>query len=350
MSEATPTPGNGDASAADPLDRLESYLQAEGGEEAPQETAETSAEPTDEPAGDAQAQSAEPQLTTAQLAAVLGLDEADIEVDEDGEPVFKTKIDGKDGAVKFGDLRKTYQLQGHAENRAREAAQREQAAERKMQEADQAIQAKLQEQQSYVQNLGALAQVLQQELQGEYGAINWPELYRSDAGAARELEQRFQQRQARINTVLQNAAAHSQRVQQQAEQSRQANAEKAKEANIRRLYSLIPEWKDSATAAKEARDIQEWIETSGFDATDIDLNKASQVAMLRRAWMHDTLQKSKPATEKKLRLAPKLVKPGTPPQTDGKSAVLKTLKQQARGTGTQANRAIERWFMEKGLA
>lgn len=353
MTTPNPTAGNSDAST---LDRLEAYLAAEDGIEENDNDAEgdkpdapTAAKP-DKPESDDPAKSQEPQFTTAHLAAYLGVEESEIDVDADGQPVFKTKIDGKESTAKFSDLRKNYQLQGHAENRAREVAEKEKAAERKMQEAEQAVHAKLQEQQQSLQQLASINAVLQEELKGEYQSINWDELWQANPAQARQLERRFEQRQGRINAVFQEIQQRNARAQHEAETQRKANEDKSKAAQVTRLLTLIPEWKDASIADKERSEIATWLQKSGFEPEDLDLNKASQVYLLRKSWQHDTLQQSKPEIEKKLREAPNLVKPGTPPQNDGNSATLKSLKQQVKQTGGNGTKAVAQWLMETGKA
>jgi hypothetical protein len=357
MTTPNPIP-SGDASTPDPVGRIERFLAAQDDSSGqPDEAAQAGdADPAeanpDGPKDDARAKDTEPQFTTAHLAAYLGVDESDIDVDEEGQPVFKTKIDGKESAAKFADLRKSHQLGVSAENRAREAAEREKAAERKLQEADQAIQARFQDQQRSMQELHQMNAILQDELRGEYQAVPWDDLWQSNPAQARALERKFEQRQARITGVAQQINARAQQAAQQAAQQRAANEQQALANERRRLTDLIPEWKDSTVAEKERKDLLEWIDKSGIDRDGLDLNKASQVALVRRAWKHDTLQQSRPAIENKVRTAPKLVKPGqsSQPGESGDKAILKSLKQQARSTGRTSSKAVMDYLMATGKA
>jgi AcrR family transcriptional regulator len=360
MENGNPTGSNSGATTADPIASIEAFLAAEDGDSTTgqdegaqaSDAAQNAAKPTDKPADGDQPNGQEPQFTTAQLAAYLGIEESEIDVDEDGQPVFKTKVDGKESTAKFTDIRKAHQLGTHAENRTREAAEREKAAERKLQEADQAIQAKYQEQQETVKTLGQFAAVLQHELNGEIQQQPWDQLWEQNPAQARKLERYYSDRQARVNGILQQIAQRETQAKQQAEQARQANEEKAKEAQIRRLFELIPDWKDQNVAEKERMELLSWVAKSGFDASDLDLNKASQVALLRRAWQHDTLQKSKPAIEAKVRSAPKLIKPGqSPAQDGGKATKLRSLQQNIRNASSaDSTKAFAEFVIAAGLA
>jgi hypothetical protein len=353
MDQQNPTGSDAGASTpTDPVDRLERFLAAQDdstGDTSDENAGETEAKETDEPKEDARAKDDEPQITTAQLAAFLGVEESDIDVDDDGMPVFKTKVDGKEGTAKFADIRKSHQLGVHAENRVREAAEREKAADRKLQEAEQAISARQQHLEANLQQINALTAIANEELGREYQSINWAELRQQDPGRAALLEVEFQKRHGRIQSVFQDINMRRAQAQQVAEAQRKANEEQAFATQVRRLTELIPEWKDPATADKERGEIQAWMRRTGVE--DVDLTKASQVYLLRKTWQHDTLQQAKPAIEKQVRSAPKLVKPGTAQTADtSNTALLKNLKQQVKQTGGRSPKAVADLLMAKGLA
>jgi hypothetical protein len=353
MSDMQPTAGDGGASTSDPVDRIEAFLSAQDGDsnETDSSTSDSSAK-TDKPESGDPAKESEPQFTTAHLAAYLGVDESDIDVDDEGQPIFKTKIDGKESAAKFSDLRKTYQLQGHAENRAREAAEREKAAERKLQEADQVIQQRHAQVEQNLQQVQQLAAIAGDELGREYNAIPWAELKQADPGRAALLEVEFQKRAQRIQGVFSDINNRRTQAQQQAEQQREAQKQESLAREFRRLTEIIPEWKDQAVAEKERHELLAWIEKSGIDRDGLDLTKASQVALVRRAWKHDTLQASKPAVENKVRTAPKLVKPGqAQTQGEGNAQRVKALKQQIRSSKPgDSTKAFADFLLGTGLA
>ena len=358
MEQQNTTPDGG-ASTPNPIDRIQAFLAAEDGDSTGQtdDAGDGDADPKnaannpDDPQDGVPGKDGEPQITTAHLAQFLGIEESEIDVDDSGQPVFKTKINGKEGTAKFQDFLKDYQLRGHAENLTHEAAKLEKAAERKLQEADQVIQAKYAEQHEAHRQVASLALAMQQELQTERQSYNWDSIWSADPAQARALERRLDEKQQRINGVMQQIAMRDQHVRANAEAQRKANEEKAANAQAERLLKLIPEWKDQAVYAKERQELLSWLEKSGFDPDEVDLSKASQVHLLRKTWQHDTLQKAKPAIENKVRTAPKLVKPGTTPQAEtGNTAELKNLKHQVKQTGSSGTKALEAWLLKSGKA
>lgn len=343
MEEQNPTPGNEGAST---LDRLERYLAAQ---DAPEQTA-SHPEQSDEPAraapqvepddGDQEQESQPQQFSTSDVAKWLGVDESTLDVDEDGTIKVKTKIDGQEGAAKFADLLKNYQIQGHAENKAREVAERERAIQARAQEVEQQAQQRL-------QHLEQLATVASQELMREYQSIDWNALRQADPGQYAALRADFQERNAKLQGVYQNIQQQNAQREAQAERSRAEAL--AREAE--RLPSLIPEWKDDATKARESRELMEWGQKIGYAPEvlqRLNTSTALDIATFRKAMLYDKLQSSKPDVENKVRTAPKLVKPG---QTQAQSAAqkLSNLKQAVKKSGGNQD-AVAAYLLAKGIA
>lgn len=348
------TPDTGGASTPDPIDRIEAFLAAEDGDTTGQpddtpDDPQPAAKTTDDPKDGVPAKDGEP-LTTAQLEAILGLEEGSVDIDEEGQPVFKTKIGGKEGKAKFQDFVKDYQLRGHAENVAHEAAKAQQAAERKLQEAEQVIQQRHAQVDQSLQHVQQLAAVAQDELMREYNSIPWNELRQADPGRAALLEVEFQKRAGRIQGVMGDINNRRAQAMQAAKQQQEKAEQERTQSEARRLLELIPEWKDRELANKEYRELTGWMEANGYG--DVDMMRSSQVMLARNAWKHATLEKSRPQVENKVRTAPKLVKPGQSTQPGDKSdePQLRNLKQQARMTGGNSVKATAAWLLAKGLA
>lgn len=349
MNDENPTAGDSGASITD---RLEKFLDAgnspapEPKEAATQEAApeaeaiEASAE-TEKPDDGAPEKATQPQLTTVELAKVLGIDESALDVDADGNVSIKTKIDGKDGAAKFSDLLKTHQIQGHAENRAREMAQREAAFQTRTQEAEQAFQQRL-------NHAEQLATVAAQELMGEYQQYDWKALdQHEDQGAVAALKLKFQERQQKIKSAFEGINTHRQQLGQQAEVQKQARLQTERE----RLPTLIPEWKDQTVAVKESGEIADWMLKRGYPREAVESlhnSTAQDVATFRNAMLFDKLQQSKSVVENKVRLAPKIVKPGQA-QTDAAGQAVRNLKQSVTKSGGK-NGSLEAYLLATGKA
>jgi hypothetical protein len=311
-------------------------LSAGSGSEEGQGESQGSAQESDVATdGDGQ-QSDEPQLTTTHLAKYLGLDEAALDLDEDGTVKIRTKVGGVEGAAKLQELVKSYQLQKHVDERAREASEREKALDTRTKEVEAQFTQRLQ----YAEGL---ANVAANQLLQEFQSIDWLALERQDAGTAALWKQKFQEKQAQLRGVFHNIQQEKAGLQNKSSAETQAALQK----EAQRLPELIPEWKDAAVAAKERDEIREWAIKAGYEPSEIDnISKAHHVRMLRKAMLADRLQASKPEVENRVRKAPMLVKPGQAVQnSDGQK--LQNLRTAVKKSGGKSD-AVEAYLLGTG--
>ncbi|HEU4636892.1 MAG TPA: hypothetical protein VFS41_11975 [Edaphobacter sp.] len=330
-----PTP-DGDASTLDPLTRIERMLAADSGTENESQDSESADDV--KPDGDGQ-QSTETQLTTSDLAKLLKLEEGALDLDEEGNAVFKTKVDGVEGAAKLQDLLKSYQLQEHVDRKSREAAERERALQKRAEEEE----AKFQERIQYADRLNNIAA---QQLLQEFQSIDWKALEQQDPGSAALWRQKFQERHGQLQQI-----AHA--IKQEKDQAEQKSAAAKREAlakEAEKLPVLIPEWKDAVVAAKEKAELLDWAAKAGYEAEELEAitSKARNIQLLRKAMLADRLQATKPEIENKVRQAPKLVKPGQPSTESSKEQNLKNAKTAVKKSGGKSG-AVEAYLISAGL-
>lgn len=340
MEEQNPTPQADEAGGASTLDRLERYLAAsdapdQTNQQEPQAQADDAAPEDVKPDGDGQ-QSEQPQLSTSDLAKLLGLEDGAIDLDEDGSVKLRTKVDGVEGAAKLQDLLKSYQLQEHVDKKAREAAELQKSLQARQQEAEQQFNQRLQ----YAQNLvGIAANQLMREFQSE----DWATLEATDPGQAALKRQKYQERHAELRGVEYAITQHN----AQQETQRSQEREQFLQQEAQRLPQVIPEWRDEAVASKERVEIRDWALKQGFQAQDLDqVVHASHVAVMRKAMLFDKLQQAKPAIENKVRTAPVLVKPGQPAQ-NSQAQTLQSLRQAVRKSGGKGN-SVQEYLLAAG--
>lgn len=347
MDQENPTTGDSGASIAE---RLERYIAAD---DAPEQTSQqpepqareegTAATESVEAVEGVQPEVEEPQISTDVLAKFLGIDASMLDVGEDGQPVFKTKIDGREVPAKFQDFLKDYQIRGHAENKAREAAEAQKAFETKAREAEQALVQRFEQAEQ-------LAKFAAEELLAEYRGIDWAQLdQHPDQGAVAALKMKFQERQQKILNSL--GAIQQQRAQLQ--QKSAAEAQAAQQAIVaretERLHTYIPEWKDPVARAKDDAEMTTWALNSGFSKEELGtFVMAHHINTVRKAMLYDKLQSAKPEVENKVRTAPKLVKPGQA-APKGPAAELQSLRSEVRKTGGKGD-SFAQYLLKSGLA
>lgn len=341
-----PTSPTADAS---PLDRLERFLSAD---EAPEpqatpepETAqepeqadaptETDSEPADEPKPDSETPN---EYHLSDIAKLLGADESALDVDDDGNVLVRTKVDGQEGKAKFSDLVKSYQLQGHVDKQVREAAEMRKAA----QEQAQAVQQQVQIQQQLV---GQMAEVKAVEAElGKYHAINWRDLYDSDPATAAKLDHQYrelQQQHAQKVNVVQQAG-------QQVDAIQYESNLKTLHRESAALAKALPEWSDTKRATEESAGIKKMLISMGYDERDIEQKTDANgrivnwgimdhkaILIARESWLYRQQQTANRTAEKQVRAAPKIIKPGTSGQGNNPAKTIQNLKNAVRSTGSR---------------
>lgn len=334
MDQEQPTSPAADAS---PIDRLERFLSAD---EAPEPQAspapieqrepkqadaptETDSEPADVPKPDSETPN---EYHLSDIAKLLGADESTLDVDDDGNVMVRTKIDGQEGKAKFADLVKSYQLQGHVDKQVREAAEMRKAA----QEQAAAVQQQAQIQQQLV---GQIADVKAVEAElGKYHAINWRDLYDSDPATAAKLDHQYRELQQQHAQKVEAVNQAHQQIQQQSEQQRQVTLVEERKA----LLKAVPEWTDDERAAKDKEAIMADLKSRGYSERDLqNLSDHKAVLLARDAWLYRQQQTANKAAEKKVRAAPKIIKPGASGQGNSQAKTLQNIKSDVRRTGSK---------------
>ena len=154
----------------------------------------------------------------------------------------------------------------------------------------------------YAQMLPALQERLQQPVEQE---PDWDTLYDTDPTMAAKAERQWRKQQEERAAQLQAVEAERQRMmgleQQRLEQMQARYFEEQREI----LPELIPEWRDSSVASKEAKDIRGFLLKEGFSEQDVNgLTNATLVKLARKAMLYDqgqtraTEAKKKPKTQK----------------------------------------------------
>ena len=328
MTDEKPTTEEGGASIAE---RLEAKWTAEDAakgsqQEASPETPDVEAKQSE---SDGEEQEAGPQLSISDVAKILGVDETALDVDEDGTVKVKTKVDGKEGAAKFAELLKSYQLQSHVDARAREVAESHRQAQERVQQFESYAQQKAMEFEQ-IFNAG------RQAIMGEFGNVDWDSLSKNDWPTYIEKRHAYEAKVAQLQQIKDAADQEAQNF-HQAQQYRQAQRLAAEQE---RLTTLVPEWKDEAVRVQELGKLVPWLQQKGVSRESLAaldnslLADAGLIAALRAGMVAEGKAPKAMELEKKVRAAPKLVKPGQPIDANQRGAeTIKELRDKVRRTG-----------------
>lgn len=276
----------------------ESEEEVEASEDVVDESVE--AEPSDvDDQGEEPSESQEIELS--HIAEYLGATEDQFIVNDDGDLMIKTKIDGVEGKAKFSDILKSYQLEGHLNKQSTELAETQKALQTKLAEADGQLSQK-------IQQLEDLSQLAYNELLSDYNKVNWDELRADDPGEWSARQTDYKNRQSQIATLYQNAQDQRSEITATAKITPERIADE-KSA----LLKAIPEWADETVFSKEWTSVGEYAVSSGFTAEEYQKNTDHRfIVLLNKAKQFDALNKESQEVTKQVRKAPKIAKPGSP--------------------------------------
>lgn len=187
------------------------------------------------------------------------------------------------------------------------------------------------ERQQYAQLLPALAERLEQQVVEE---PDWDTLYDTDPNMARKAERQFRKQKEEREAQLQAIRAERERIQVlDAENQERMKAEfTAQQREM--LPEIIPEWRDTKVAQKEATDLRSFLLKEGFLEADInELRHAGLVKLARMAMLFDQGQSKAVKAKAKPKPKAKTMKTGTRGTQPRPKAASEQALQRARQTG-----------------
>lgn len=323
MSMENPTAADS-GSDASTLSRLESFLTAEDTpEEQDQDTQADAQQANDETATDEQFQVEEsPEYQLTDIAKLLGAEESLLDVSDDGNILVKTKIDGQEGTVKFQDLIKSYQLQGHVDRQVREAAEIRKAAEQQAMQ----LQQQMQVQQNLTGQYGEIKSI-ESEL-AQYQNVDWNAWYDQDPVSASKASHQMQALQSNYYVKVNEVRTTEQGLYQQIDQNKKAMLQQEHQA----LLNKIPDWANQDKQKAIIADIVGELQTRGVSQrTALAIDENHELMLLARdAMLYRQSQTGKDATVKTVRQAPRIIKPGSSQPSNRQAETMKQLHANVR--------------------
>ena len=301
MSEETMTPeqGSGELTVNEAAAKFEGFLSA--GEDSNEQPDTVETEQEDSADYEEAAEATEDEVVDADDVEVEDDDESEVEEEELEETRYTVKAAGEEKEVTLEELMQGYQLGADYTKKTQELAENRKAVEA---EAKAILEAK-QVRDTYAQRLQAIEQFL---TQGQDSSEDLAAMKENDpigyAVKVAELTEKKEQ--------LAQVRAEQERIAQQQQADRQQEMARLVQQEATKLSQVLPEFSDPTKGEQIRNEIRNYGKSVGF--TDNELSQvydSRHVLMLHKAMMYDKLQKSKPAVNKKVAQAPKMVKSGT---------------------------------------
>ena len=248
---------------------------------------------------------------------------ADEEAPTETPQAYTVKVDGEEFEVTLDELRDGYQRQSDYTRKSQSLAE-----QRKAYEAN--LQAVQNERNQYAQVLEQMSENQNYQLQ-QFEDINWKELKDDDPMEYMEKRLEYQEAKDRISQLNNERARVHQ--QNQAEITQVLTEKVQKEAEL--LSAALPEYADPGSNLKT--DIRNYALSLGFPENEIDsISDHRVVLVLHKAMLQDNAAKG----VKKVKVAPKVVKSGTPQTKSQKvKRVTQAKRERLAKTGNQRDAA-----------
>lgn len=239
------------------------------------------------------------------LAGYLGIDEDRLIVGEDGSVSFNALIDGESKAVPLSELAKSYQLQGHVNNKSIALQNERKEFEEQRDTVAQALQVKLEQ-------VSNMTKLVEDQLLGDFNRIDWDRLRVENPSEWSALRQEYAEKAQKIQQMQSQISTGQSELQQKAQQEMQIKQQEYMQDQLQKLIAENPTWSDVEVMKTETTAIKSFLtETYGF--TEDDLQYVTDHRLVNVIKDALSFRKGKKAAEVKITKAvPKFQKPGAP--------------------------------------
>jgi len=253
------------------------------------------------------------------LADYLGVDEDKIKVSEDGTVSYLATVDGEAQEVSLKELAKSFQLQGHVNNKSI-------AIENDRKQFEEQRNVALGELKTRVEGLDALGKVLEQQLVQEYDSIDWDRLRAENPSEWSAMRQEFSERAQKVQQSQQLIIEEGQRAVTEEQGKIQTLHANHMQQEFQKMVEGNPTWTDEKVRDADLLDMRNFVsEAYGF--TDQDLQAVTDHRLVKLIQDAKAFrQGSKSAESKKQKIVPKFQKPGASKDRSAQTAKARGVK------------------------
>jgi len=193
----------------------------------------------------------------------LGIEDDKLVLDENGTVAgIKVKVDGEESTVPLKDLVAGYQFNAHN-------TQRSQALAKERTEFTEQIKQYQQKTQAELQMHEQLANVIAQQVLGEYANIDWTRLEQERPQDARVLKAEYFEKQQYFSTLVGAVQQQLQQTTAELQEQQAKEREQYAKEQLQVALTLIPEWTDKSVVEKDISSIKAVMADYGFSDAEL---------------------------------------------------------------------------------
>lgn len=221
--------------------------------------------------GEQQSESEDDEQT---IASILGVDDDKLSYDEEGNVVFNAIIDGKSQPVSMSDLVKSYQLEGHVNNKSV-------ALENDRRDFEQTRDKAYGELTTRLTTANRLLEMAEQNLTAEFQSIDWNGLRYTDPAEWSAQRQAFSERLGQIEAAKNQIKQSQDQVNSEQSEQDIQKQQQFIQGEVNKMIADNPSWADQSVMAKEVGEIGSFLQSEyGFSPEEIANSMDSRLMRL----------------------------------------------------------------------
>lgn len=237
------------------------------------------------------------------LAGYLGIDEEKLILKDDGSVSFNAVIDGESQEVALSELTKSFQLQGHVNNKSI-ALENER---KKFEESKASLTADMQQR---VDTLSAMTKNMESDLRGDFNNIDWDRLRNENPAEYTALRQDYADRAQKIQNQYSAIQSEGKRLSDEQNSQQERDMQVHLNEQFDKMVESNPTWSDPAVLKADMSDIRSFA-SDAYGFGDSDFEGVSDHRIIKVLQDAKAYRSGKKAVEvKKAKAIPKFQKPG----------------------------------------
>ena len=261
--------------------------------------------------------------TVSELAEAVGM-----KVEDFLDNIKMTsKVNGEDTELSLAEFKKGYQLEADYTRKNTALIEDKRVFDEQQVKAQTELSTEL-------EKAGMAFRYAQEQITHEFHAINWTELQKSDPSQYLIKRQEFGERQARMDQAINTASQQAQELVDKQKTEKEQKDTEFLQKEHEMLLSKIPDWSDVKVRESESKQVSDVLSGFGYSAEELHkVNDHRLILMAKQIMSGVKAGNDIDIAKKKLKKAPKLLKPNARQNVNQNAKRQNSLMQKVKKTG-----------------